>query len=120
MSLKLRLPPRGHAVNGVEFCKQNIEGSRVSGWRSLGHFGDFSHPIANDYTSFSRSPSVTFADSSLPEGAFYTMTFRPIPTAFLLISIAYLEPRHYGGLFVAQQKETHQRLVLIRKFDFSL
>ena len=59
---------------------------------------EFSVPsIETDSPLYSASPSVIRKahDSSLPEGAFLTTSYRPIPTAFFLIGIAYIEPRHY-------------------------
>ena len=41
----------------------------------------------------------------LREEAFYATTFRPILTAFLLIGKAYIQPRHYGGVFEIQKGE---------------
>ena len=50
-----------------------------------------------------RAPSVSHTlDSSLPEGAFDTSTFFAAFICFLLIGIAFTEPRHYGGVFVLQ------------------
>ncbi len=77
-------------------------GTRQRDGRSLRHFGVFLALLLTVTTSFSRSPPVTFGDSPLPEGAFHTTSFHPIPTALPIIGIAYTEPRHYGGLFVIQ------------------
>ncbi|MBQ9797242.1 MAG: hypothetical protein IJW50_05925, partial [Clostridia bacterium] len=49
------------------------------------------------------SPSVTFGDSSLSEGAFGMLL---LFIRFLLIGKAFIEPRHYGGVFVLQKELT--------------
>ena len=55
--------------------------------------------------------------SFLPEEAFYiditsTTFFTDSLFIFLLIGIAYMEPRHYGGVFVLQKRTTDFSVVL--------
>ena len=59
-------------------------------------------------TLVTRAPSVSFADSSLPEIAFDTKTFFANSLfVFCLSAIAFIEPR-YGGVFVIQSSSAEE------------
>ena len=64
--------------------------------------GSLRKNTASSSFTFSRSPSVTYGDSSLPEGAFDTNTSCENFIYFLIIGVAFLEPRDYRVVFVLQ------------------